>query len=108
MAEEVYVGIDVSKAELVVALRPTDECMTLANDASGIRQLVARLRKVDFPIERDPADAWPDFVGWRVNYEPTAYTMAYALDLVPAIWSGPRRRPTPPVTPFRPPPGRAS
>src|SRR6266516_5593010 len=40
---------------------------------------VARLRKVDFPIERDPADAWPDFVGWRVNYEPAAYTVAYAL-----------------------------
>jgi hypothetical protein len=69
---------------------------------------VARLRKVDFPIERDPADAWPDFVGWRVNYEPAAYAVAYALDLVPAIWSGPRRRPAPPVTPFRPPPGRAS
>src|SRR6266566_1364502 len=67
---------------------------------------VARLRKVDFPIERDPAEAWPDFVGWRVNYEPAAYTVAYALDLVPAIWSGPRRRPTPPITPFRPPPGR--
>jgi hypothetical protein len=68
---------------------------------------VARLRKVDFPIERDPAEAWPDFVGWRVNYEPAAYKVAYALDLVPAMWSGPRRRPTPPVTPFRPPPGRA-
>src|SRR5262252_2463620 len=68
---------------------------------------VARLHKVDFPTERDPADAWPDFVGWRVNYEPAAYTLAYALDLVPAMWSGPRRRPTPPVTPFRPPPGRA-
>jgi hypothetical protein len=69
---------------------------------------VARLRKVDFPIERDPAEAWPDFVGWRVNYELAAYTVAYALDAVPAMWSGPRRRPTLPVTPFRPPPGRAS
>jgi ABC-type multidrug transport system fused ATPase/permease subunit len=68
---------------------------------------VARLRKVDFRIERDPADAWPDFVGWRVNYELAAYTIAYALDVVPAMWSGPRRRPTPPITPFRPPPGRA-
>src|SRR5579859_1997724 len=69
---------------------------------------VERLRKVDFPVERDPADAWPDFVGWRVNYELAAYTIAYALDLVPAIWSGPRRRLTPPITPFRPPPGRAT
>jgi hypothetical protein len=68
---------------------------------------VARLRKVDFPIERDPAEAWPDFVGWRANYELAAYTVAYALDAVPAMWSGPRRRPTPPVAPLRPPPGRA-
>ena len=68
---------------------------------------VARLRKVDFPIERDPAEAWPDFVGWRANYELAAYTVAYALDAVPAMWSGPRRRPTPPVAPHRPPPGRA-
>jgi hypothetical protein len=67
---------------------------------------VARLRKVKFRIERDPADAWPDFVGWRVNYELAAYTIAYALDVVPAMWSGPRRRPTPPITAFRPPPGR--
>ena len=67
---------------------------------------VARLRKVDFRIERDPADAWPNFVGWRVNYELAAYTIAYALDVVPAMWSGPRRRPTPPITAFRPSPGR--
>ena len=36
---------------------------------------VARLRKVDFPIERDPADAWPNFVGWRANYELAAYSI---------------------------------
>jgi hypothetical protein len=60
---------------------------------------------VDFPIERDPADAWPDFVGSRVNYQLAAYRMAYALDAVPAMWSG--RRSTPQVAPFRPPPGRA-
>ncbi|HEX3195669.1 MAG TPA: hypothetical protein VHS30_38395 [Streptosporangiaceae bacterium] len=68
---------------------------------------VARLHKVDFPIERDPPDAWPDFVGWRVNYELAAYTVAYALDAVPAMWSGPRRRPTPPLAPLRPLAGRA-
>ena len=28
---------------------------------------------------RDPADAWPDFVGWRVNYEQAAYAIAYAI-----------------------------
>jgi hypothetical protein len=52
---------------------------------------VARLRQVDFPIERDPAEAWPEFVGWRVNYERAAYAVAFAVDAVPALWSGPRR-----------------
>jgi hypothetical protein len=68
---------------------------------------VARLRQVDFPIERDPADAWPDFVGWRVNYESAAYAIARAVDVVPAMWSGPRRRPAEPIPPIRPPSGRA-
>ena len=49
------------------------------------------MREVDFPIEREPADAWPDFVGWRVNYEQAAYAVASAVDAVPALWSGPRR-----------------
>src|SRR5580692_6284223 len=48
---------------------------------------VARMEKVDFPIDRKPEDAWPDFVGWRVNYEKAAYEIAYALDVVPALWS---------------------
>ncbi|HEY1919184.1 MAG TPA: hypothetical protein VGH27_26745, partial [Streptosporangiaceae bacterium] len=52
---------------------------------------IARMREVGFPFERKPADAWPDFVGWRVNYERAAYAVAYAVDAVPAKWSGPRR-----------------
>jgi hypothetical protein len=67
---------------------------------------VARMRKVDFPIEREPEDAWPDFVGWRVNYEQAAYAVAYALDVVPALWSGPRPHPRPEIAPIRPPEGR--
>ena len=35
---------------------------------------------VNFPIERDPADAWPDFVGWRLNYEQAAYSVAASAD----------------------------
>ncbi|MCU1659131.1 MAG: hypothetical protein JWO57_3787 [Pseudonocardiales bacterium] len=69
---------------------------------------VTRMREVDFPIERDPADAWPDFVGWRLNYEPAAYAVAAAVDAVPALWSGPRRRPTRAIPPIRPPGGRSS
>jgi hypothetical protein len=64
---------------------------------------VARMREVDFPIERDPADAWPDFVGWRVNYEQAAFAVAAAVDAVPALWSGPRRHAVKPIPPIRPP-----
>ncbi|MGH3159115.1 MAG: hypothetical protein ACRDNF_21440 [Streptosporangiaceae bacterium] len=64
---------------------------------------VDRMRRVDFPIERDPADAWPDFVGWRVNYEKAAYGVASAVDAVPALWSGPRRTSIAPIPPIRPP-----
>jgi hypothetical protein len=67
---------------------------------------VARMREVDFPIERDPAEAWPDFVGWRVNYERAVYAVAAAIDAVPALWSGPRRRHAVAIPPIRPPLGR--
>jgi transposase len=39
-------GIDVAKAELVMATRPSEERWTVANDESGIRQLVDRLRSL--------------------------------------------------------------
>jgi hypothetical protein len=67
---------------------------------------VTRMEKVQFPIDRKPEDAWPDFVGWRVNYEQAAYAVAYALDVVPALWSGPRPHPRPEIAPIRPPEGR--
>src|SRR6516164_8249394 len=67
---------------------------------------VERMRKVDFPIKREPDEAWPEFVGWRLYYEQAAYAVAFAVDAVPALWSGPRRRSDPPIPPFRPPLGR--
>jgi hypothetical protein len=63
---------------------------------------VTRMREVGFPIERDPAEAWPDFAGWRINYEQAAYAVAAAVDAVPALWSGPRRHRTEPIPPIRP------
>jgi hypothetical protein len=69
-------------------------------------EAIERMRKVEFPIERDPEEAWPEFVGWRVNYEAAAYAVAYALDAVPALWSGPRRHHVDQIPPIRPPPGR--
>jgi hypothetical protein len=67
---------------------------------------IERMREVDFPIERDPAEAWTDFVGWRVNYEPAAYALAADLHAVAALWSGERRPATPPIPPIRPQRGR--
>jgi hypothetical protein len=67
---------------------------------------VERMREVDFPIEREPAQAWPDFVGWRVNYEQAAYAIAAAVYAVPAMWSGPRKHPTEAIAPIRPGRGR--
>jgi hypothetical protein len=68
---------------------------------------VERLREVNFAIERDPAAAWPDFVGWRANYERAAYAIADAVSAVPAPWSGPRRHRMEPIMPLRPAPGRS-
>jgi len=66
---------------------------------------ISRMHEVGFDITRDPAEAWPHFAGWRVNYERAAYAIAAAVDAVPALWSGPRRHPTAPIPPFRPPMG---
>jgi hypothetical protein len=88
-----------------LGLRAADE-----SQAAGINltyaeflDAVAKLAEVGFPIERDPKDAWPDFVGWRVNYEQAAYAIAEEVDAPPALWSGPRRFPGESIAPIRPP-----
>ena len=62
-------------------------------------QGIERLQSVGFHMQRTPDEAWPHFQGWRVNYEPIAYELAYRLDVVPAAWSGPRRSGEPPMAP---------
>jgi len=66
------------------------------------RDAIDRLARVDFPLERSSEEAWLDFVGWRVNYEASAYAIARAVDAPPALWSGPRRHPIPVIPPLRP------
>jgi hypothetical protein len=67
-------------------------------------EAIARLREVGFDIERSPEEAWPDFVGWRVNYEQAAFAIAREVDAVPALWSGPRRHDgREAIRPIRPP-----
>ena len=42
-----YVGIDVAKAGMDIAVRPTDERWAISNDEAGIRQLVSRLKTLE-------------------------------------------------------------
>ena len=42
--QTVYVGIDVAKAHLDIAVRPSGQRWTISNDESGIRELVSRLK----------------------------------------------------------------
>lgn len=55
---------------------------------------VEHIRRFGFPIERSAEEAWPDFRGWRVNYEAAAYAIADRIVAVPAPWSGSRRHVT--------------
>ena len=40
-AASVFVGIDVAKAELIIAIRPSGERWTVTNDDVGIQSLLA-------------------------------------------------------------------
>jgi hypothetical protein len=72
---------------------------------------VEHMRQAGWEFERSADEAWPQFHGWRVNYEGAAYAMARFLDVPPAVWSGtrPQHRASP-QRPVRPPhrePGEA-
>ncbi|HUR51355.1 MAG TPA: hypothetical protein VMZ11_04450 [Mycobacteriales bacterium] len=75
-----------------------DLALTYADYLEG----VARIASTTFPMERSPEQGWPDFRGWRVNYERVAYALADRLDAVPGPWTGPRRTGDPVVPPVRP------
>jgi hypothetical protein len=75
-----------------------DLMLTFEEFSDGVR----RLTDVGFEIERTAEQAWPHFKGWRANYESIAYSLAYATDAVPALWSGPRRWDHDPIAPIRP------
>jgi transposase len=47
MAAEVFVGIDVARASLDIATRPTGEGWHVGNDSTGISALVARLQAIE-------------------------------------------------------------
>ena len=45
--EAIYVGVDVSKAQLDVAVRPTGDSWEVSRDEAGVRQLVSRLKALE-------------------------------------------------------------
>jgi len=57
----------------------------------AFRDAVDMLDMASFPREVSVADAWPQYHGWRVNYESLVYQIADALTAPPGPWSGPRR-----------------
>ena len=70
---------------------------------TDFQHATAMLRAVDYPIDRSDEEAWPHFRGWRANYDTTALLLAKQLDAPPALWTGPRRWPSTPIAPRRPP-----
>jgi len=68
------------------------------------QQAVHMLQEIGYPMELTAEEAWPNFRGWRVNYETTAYRLADRIVAPPAPWSGSRSHlHTGPVAPRRPP-----
>ena len=63
---------------------------------------IARMSSAGFHMERSPEQAYPDFRGWRVNYEAVAYALALRTEAVPAPWTGPRRLDNLSMPPIRP------
>ena len=62
------------------------------------------LEEIGYPMELTAEEAWPNFRGWRVNYETNAYRLADRVVAPPAPWSGPRTHlRSGPVAPRRPP-----
>ena len=59
MNQSAYVGIDVSKRQLDVAIRPTGKVFGVTNDRRGISQLVKRLTKLQPVLYRNRGDRRP-------------------------------------------------
>lgn len=65
-------------------------------------EAVDMLRRLEYPMQVPVRDAWPNYRGWRVNYDAAALALAYQLDAPPAMWSGPRRFTQTAMEPQRP------
>jgi hypothetical protein len=77
--------------------KPSDVSVEEFERACGL------LSRAGYTWQRDPAEAYRHFRGWRANYEDMAYALADEIDAVPAPWSGPRTPAVPLVLPDRQP-----
>jgi hypothetical protein len=82
------------------------ETTSISVSYDDFTQAAALLRSVGYPVTATDEEAWPQFTGWRVNYDGAALALCRKLDAPPALWTGPRRWPSQPITPRRPAPGQ--
>jgi transposase len=82
MTDTTFIGIDVSKRQLDVAVRPTGETWSVTNDAAGIAALVERLR-ADGGVRLIVLEATG---GWEL-----AVAAALAAARLPAVIVNPRQ-----------------
>ena len=61
MSESAFVGIDIAKAQLDVAVRPGDEVFSVINDEASVNELAKRLCKLN--VERVVLEASG---GWEI------------------------------------------
>ena len=81
MSESTFVGIDIAKAQLDVAVRPSGEVFTIFNDEESLKKLAERLCKL--PVERVVLEASG---GWEV-----AVVAVLAAGGLPVVVVNPRQ-----------------
>jgi hypothetical protein len=85
----------ISLREIATVMQVSFNPDPLPEDAIDItydqfRKAVDMLDAAGFPRERTTDEAWPQYHGWRVNYEHLVYEIADRLVAPPGLWSGPR------------------
>ena len=68
--EAIYVGIDVAKAQLDVAVRPTDDRWEVSHDDAGVWQMVSRLKAIEPAMVLLEASGGLD-CRWWLPWQPT-------------------------------------
>jgi hypothetical protein len=92
----------IAKAMLLPVPDEADPDRPVSVSFDDFRAATAMLRGLGYPIERTDGQAWPEYRGWRANFDSAALLLACHLDAPPALWTGPRRWPSTPIPPLRP------